>query len=387
MDMFFNKKIAVFLLISFNLLFLNACQENTTQTKVETFTVVAKTNVTKLYFNGKIKPLRVVTITSPVEGTVEKLFFRYGADVTKDQLLMTIISNSFQKNYQDAVTGYLTADQKNTNAKMTMDSSQFLFDKGLISRDDYFNTKTQLQDAQLGLIQARIQLENVLKIAQIPVKDIKLLKVGNTKAIEEEFAKPISNININATASGIALLPDKEGSSSGAGQEEIRVGTQVKTGQALASIGDLSGLMVQIAVDEITINQIKTGLPVTITSPAFPTLDIKGSIKEINSQADIRQGGGMSSFDVQIVVPKLTKAERHQIHVGMSSTVEIILTKASTISVPISAVYEKDGNNFVDVIDKNGKTTAKMVDTGKTTLTDVEILSGLKPGDTVVIGH
>jgi macrolide-specific efflux system membrane fusion protein len=73
----------------------------------------------------------------------------------------------------------------------------------------------------------------------------------------------------------------------------------------------------------------------------------------------------------------------------MSAKVEVRLVKTEAITLPIAAVFKKgEAANYVRIRDPKTKAIKEVqVKTGNTTQTDVEILSGLKPGDEVVIGH
>lgn len=363
---------------------LTACGKKEAVSDAETMTVKPNIHVTNLYLSGIVRPISINPITCPVDGAVEQINFRYGEPVKKNQLLFMIISNTLQKSYQDTLSSYLTAEQRYSNNKASMDSAEFLFKNGLISKDDYRNTNSQLHDSQLSLIQARIQLENVLKIANIPIDKIKNLKIGDVDTIETEFIKPTNRIGIFSNRDGVALLPEKKGTS----DTTVRLGGDVKTGQVLVTIGDLAGLSFDVDVDEISISKVQPGLKAIITSPAFPTVTLNGYVDSIKAQADEHSGGGLPTFGVHLIAPKLTPEEQKQIFVGMTAKVNVSIEKPVAIFLPITAVFKKNDGAYVQVIDKKtGKPTPVAVKTGATTMDTVEILSGLNPGDNVVIGH
>src|SRR5204863_1822040 len=124
-----------------------------------------------------------------------------------------------------------------------------------------------------------------------------------------------------ATADGIALVPPKSGSSESS--SEIAVGTSVKQNQVLVSIGNLEGLSVKIAINEIDINQVAPGQEAMITGVGFPKETLKGFVKEVASQAQIAQGGlgGLPTFSATVIVPSLTPEQKKLIRVGMSAKI------------------------------------------------------------------
>jgi HlyD family secretion protein len=356
----------------------------------KTMTISAEPQQLQLYFNGTIAPITTHTITSPVDGAVAKMFFQFGDNVQNNQPLLTIVSKDLAKDYQTALSAFLNAKQKYTDSQVMMSGTEYLYKAGLIPRNDYLNALSNLGSANLSFIQARAQLENLLSLIKLSKSSVELLKVGQQQAIEKAFNQTIGNIAIQANASGIALLPPKDSSSadSGSGNATLQVGSEIKSGQALLSIGDMSGIAININVDEISINQIKPGLPAIITSPAFPNITLQGYVKTVSAQATQQQGSSLPTFNATIVVPKITSVQAQQIHEGMTAQVNIVITKPLVISIPINAVKQNNGQATVSVIDKKNQMVRTVpVTTGTTTLNTVEITKGLKVGDEVVISH
>lgn len=376
-------------LLFISTLFFCACSQSNNH-QLQTITVQAEQQQSKLYFSGFVQPIKTSICISPIDGTISKLFFTYGQAIKKNQLLLTLVSGELTKNYQDSLADYLSNKQKYMANQATFLGSHYLYKKGLISKNDYLNAINDLQDSDLNYIQARIQLESLLKIIGLSKNEIELLKIGDAAAIQKALVKSIGAIPIYAQTTGIALLPPKENASA---QDDsnatISVGNAVKTGEGLVMLGDMSGLSISISVDEININQLQTGMPALITSAAFPNLVLHGLIKNLSAQADDQnQSAGLPSFSVLIVVPHLTLAEQAQIRVGVSAQVTILITHPKTIFIPISAVMQKNGLAYVTIIDKKTKQLrAVVIKTGVTTLNKVAVLQGLQTGDEVVLHH
>ena len=169
------------------------------------------------------------------------------------------------------------------------------------------------------------------------------------------------------------------------------MGTEIKAGQLLLSIGDLSGFSTQVKVNEVNIVNMKPGMGATITGDAFPGIILHGKVSSVASQANPDSsggggGGGVSSmYNVDVRVPNVPSKLSKTIRVGMTSKVEIDIEFPSQISLPIKAVFQKNGQSMVTVIDSQGKNNDVPVETGLTTPTDVVVTKGIKPGDKVVI--
>lgn len=354
----------------------------------KTITIGPERSRTALYYKGYVQPIKLYNVTSPVAGVVNSISFEYGRHVTKGQLLLTITSKEVIKNYKTALSSYLTAKQKYYDSLNRISGTKILYDDGLVPRNEYITALDNLQNARFDLIQSRLQLIDILELSGVPAKAIEDLQIGNPRAIEAAFKRHINVIKIVAPHHGISLIPTKAASDSSSdnSNRKLFVGSQIKSGQTLLQIGDLSGISINISVDEISINQITEALKAEVTSPAFPGIVLEGQIASINAQASTSSSGSLPTFTVKVDVPRIAHSERKFIHVGMSAKVKITIVKKKQIIIPISAVFQKNGLNYVKVFNPKTKQIKNTeVKTGHTTQTDVVILEGLKTGDKVVI--
>ncbi|CAN5435728.1 HlyD family efflux transporter periplasmic adaptor subunit [soil metagenome] len=372
------------------LLLTTACMQGNKdeQAKMETVTVELQPRDLTLYFAGIIQPIAVNSVTSPADGTIKKLFFGYGQLVKKGQLLLSINSSGLDTEYQGGLTAYLSAKEKYFNSKRTMEGTEELKAAGLISANEYINNKSSLNDSYLSYIQAQYKLLQVLK--KIHMFDPKLaqLDIGDTVAVDEALTRPVSELEVYASADGIALMPQKSGSSGGGGGgDSMQVGSQIKVGEVVVAVGDMSGISLDIKINEVDINQVKVGDKASISSPAFPRFVLKGMVTSIMSQAS-SESGNLPTFPVKIIVPKLSSEERKLIHVGMSAKIALTTKLPSALMVPLGAVLQQDNNTYVEVVDsKTGKINKVTVKTGRTTQGSVAIMEGLRAGDKIVVRH
>ena len=76
--------------------------------------------------------------------------------------------------------------------------------------------------------------------------------------------------------------------------------------------------------------------------------------------------------------------QRKEIHVGMTTKVQIDIKQKPTVTVPVNAISCKQGQTMVTVVD--GQSLKEVaVRTGKTTASNIEILQGLRAGVKVVV--
>lgn len=334
------------------------------------------------YYTGVTQPLRTTVVTSPAEGVIQDMAFHYGDQVKPKQLLFTLYSDKFQSDYKNTLMQYIKAKTELNNSRSQLTEAEFLHKNQLISDDDFKSKQTSFYTSQLTLVQSQDALSEMLK--QLDIKGFNLYELTIqdidkiTRALHAQDGS--QKLLVNSPTIGVALLPIKYDSNE---VKKISKGEQVKQGDLLAMIGDVSGLTIHINVNEFNINQLKVGQKVKVTGTAFPQHVLQGSISSVDRQGQIGQSGA-PLFPVEVVVPHLTEEQQKVIHMGMSAKVEIVIESEPVISVPLAAVYEKNGLPHVK-IKTNNKIQEVMVKTGQTTENDVVIEANLKAGDDVVI--
>lgn len=391
------KKILVCIIL---LLSLTACQKQGERNKMPVQTAVAtsKSVPTQLFYSGTVSPLQVFNVVSPADGTVKEIDFKYGQKVNAGDKLFVISSSKLQDDYHTAFTNYLKATQDYGNAKSNFQGTQELFKAKIISVQEYFSDKSQYDSTALAYLSAKVSLEQLMKkIPGAQTIQLEKLSIDDVAAISKILEVQYSDLVVNAKNSGVALSPQKSASDTGGGTDSgdgssdsdksAHVGDEVKEGQTLVSIGDLSGISMNVQVSEMIINQIKTGQGVIVNLDAIPNVTFKGFVKAVGAEAQASQEGqgGVATFPVTIIVPQLTPNQMQLIRVGMTSKVQITIPNPAQIMIPIAAVYQKNGISTVTVVEPGGKQHEVPVVTGQTTLSEVAITDGLKAGDVVLV--
>lgn len=374
----------------------SSCKSKTQTVKkpvsVNIITAKLQSQITRLYYKGSLAPIKTVSVLSSVDGNITQLFFKYGDFVKKDQSLVSIDSTKLADDYRQAVTKYLQAKDTFNTSKQSFQGTVALYKAGVMSANDFATAKSQYETNVLNFYQAQFDLEKILVKANIDLKTIESLSIVDTKQVNEALQRKFSNIVVNAPGSGVALFPVATNSGSEGDNKtgKLAAGSAVKEGQLILSIGDLSGFSATLQVSEISINKITLGLKAIVTGDAFPGITLNGVVTSVANQANPDQSsggsGGMSLFNIEVQIPNITEMQRKIIHVGMTATIEIDITNPPRILLPIKAVFQKNGQNMVMIIDpKTHLRKAVPVITGETTLTDVTIVKGMRPGDQVVV--
>lgn len=363
-------------------------QKNDVNQKKETIvTAKTKTPTIHLYFSGVLQPLEMLSVLSPVSGRIVKLSFNYGQYVVKEQPLVILSSVTLTGNYRKTISDYLQKKSTYENGLEDFQGTEALYRAGVISREEYMTARSQYQTNRLNYYQSRFAMEKILHRAGIDPGEIEGLTLADTNKVNRLLQRQFQHIVVKADGSGIALYPLKDDSGSGGGSSKLlAVGGEVKQGQLMLLIGDLSGLSTMIQVSEVNINRIKRGMPAVITSSAFPRIVLHGNVSAVSSQAQASQeSSGLAMFQVLVKIPNLTQKQRETIRVGMTAKVAIDVKQHSVVMLPIAAVSQKGGRAVVTIIDKTGKRRTVPVLTGFTTPTEVSVIQGVKDGDRVVV--
>ena len=136
-------------------------------------------------------------------------------------------------------------------------------------------------------------------------------------------------------------------------------------------------------INETDIAKVETGQQVEITFDAYPEMTFSGTVTEISPVS--KNIAGIVSFEVTIETDPDT--EEYLKH-GLSANVDILISDTRDILfVPVEAVYEENGREYVDVLTEDNSIEKVEVTTGNYNYDDIEIKSGLSEGDTVILSR
>ena len=157
-------------------------------------------------------------------------------------------------------------------------------------------------------------------------------------------------------------------------------GVNITPAAAVFTIADPSSMKFTANIDEVDVNQIKVGQKVLITLDAYPNEQFEGAVNKIGFASVTTKGGG-TAFPIEI---KMSKNDDLRFKVGMNGDIEIISEeKKAVLTVPNQALYQKDGRDFVKILENNKEKEVE-VKKGLETDTKTEILEGLNEGQKVI---
>jgi len=259
-------------------------------------------------------------------------------------------------------------------AELPFDEGQALETGGLIARLDDREFAAESQRAEAQRDQAKANFDRAQKlvetnaISQQGMDDARTaLKVAEANAA---LAKArFDKTRIRAPFPGLA------------GRRRVSRGAYLSSGDVITDLARVDEMKVTFAAPERYSSQLKVGVPVDVTTPAFPDDHFPGRIRVVDPVIDPQ------TRTVQLVarIPNTSRKLRP----GMSANVSVTFSeRTGALVVPDEAVFAEGNQSFVFVVTDSNSVDRTPVRLGTRDSMQVEILEGLKAGQRVVrAGH
>jgi HlyD family secretion protein len=211
-------------------------------------------------------------------------------------------------------------------------------------------------------------------------------------------------VQLGRTGGGGTTLPQIQGLPEGASEAlqglsgatsatptgpPLRVGAEVTAGQTVATIFDVSDLLVGAEVDETDIALVKPGQAATVELDAFPQASFMARVRRVAvAPTSGQSAAGGVTYQVDLALGAAEGGQAGEAdpvpRVGMTATAAIEVRRASgDLSVPGSALVGRAGGQAVFVVE-NGKVRLRPIQVAADGEDRVAVASGLREGDRVV---
>jgi RND family efflux transporter MFP subunit len=158
-------------------------------------------------------------------------------------------------------------------------------------------------------------------------------------------------------------------------EKRINLGEMALPGQPLIRIEDNKNLRLEVTLKEQDILSIQPGNPVKVLIDAMPGTEINGRVSQVVQASDVRT----HSFIVKIDIPA-----HNGLITGMYGKACFPIGRHDAILVPKSALVEMSGISGAYLVSAQGNAVFQMIQTGEEHGDLVEVITGLRSGDTVV---
>lgn len=196
-----------------------------------------------------------------------------------------------------------------------------------------------------------------------------------------KLKKQIEACTIKAPAVGLVAY----GSSSNWRRQRspIEIGETVHHRQKILRIPNTSQMAVDVEVHEASINKVRPGLKARITVDALPDETFFG---EVLTVAPLPTPQRWINPDLKVYLTEISIEGTHELlKLGLSAKVEIIVAELhDVINIPVQAVANRNGSK-VCYVANSGEPRQQKVKVGQFNETFIEIISGLKAGQKVLL--
>jgi HlyD family secretion protein len=219
-------------------------------------------------------------------------------------------------------------------------------------------------------------------VAQITVDSAKARQaqsqVAQAEASLKQLEEQLSYTTITSPIDGVVLSRDVQ-----VGDAVSSILVLGSTATLVMTLGDTHEVYVKGKVDESDIGKVYLGQAARIKVQSFPDRTFHGKVTKIAPLGVEKDN--VTTFEVQISIDN----PGGELKANMTANAEIVLEEHKhVLTVPEQAVlYDKDRNPSVWIPDADGKDGHRVVNikTGLSNGSRIEITSGLKSGDTVIL--
>ena len=418
------------------------------QVTVQTATAARGDLTSIVTASGEIKPKTYTNLGANAQGRVMELMVKEGDHVHKGQVVARIesiqatadvdqqratiasaesdstASEAGLKMQDDTIkTQRATIDRTKADldlARINNDRYEQLYKAGVVPKSDLDQRKSTYDSQVAGLREAELRMDQLVsqRVQTVAQLQSAQRRVTQAQAGLTRLADILEKHDVVTTSDGIVTtLPVQIG-------ETVVPGIQNSAASSIMTVADMSLITAEVHVDETDIVNLQIGQKADVTIDAIPDRKFTGHITEIGNEAILRSTGLVASSsatssteakDFKVVVALDNPPQ--EIRPGLSCTAKIVTaTRHDILAIPIQALTVRQKGELEDAAAKpkqkdsgqapldlvaqkqrreevtgvfviaDQKAEFRKVETGISGSTDIEVVSGLQPGDQIVIG-
>jgi len=338
--------------------------------------VVPKSLARTITLSSELVPFQEIDVYAKESGYVKKLYVDYGSRVKAGQIMATLEIPELQAQLQEDQAEIANASDRVTRALHELDRDQAQYRalhleytrlNGVFQTQPGIVAQQEVDDAQGKDLSSAAQVDAAEAALQAARS---YLNVAKAKLLHDQSLYDYSKVT--APFAGVVT------------ERYANLGTLVQAGTASStqalpivrlSEDDLFRLV--IPVPESYVRYIRVGEPVDVRVPSlnrtFPgkvarfSVDVKESTRTMHTEVDVPN-------------------PQHVLLPGIYAETDLILEQKSSVpAVPVQALNHEGDQTTVYLVDSAGRIEDRPVTLGIQTADDAEVLSGLNPGDQVVV--
>ncbi|HYN21828.1 MAG TPA: efflux RND transporter periplasmic adaptor subunit [Thermoanaerobaculia bacterium] len=337
---------------------------------------------------GTLVPVDVLLISAPVEGRVERIPALPGIKVEPNTVLLELRDPQVEQTALEAESQLRAAEADYDNLRAQLESA-LLSQQAEVSAAHSVSEEARLQ-AEADEVLAK---EGILADINMKKSRLRSIQAEKQSKIEVERYQKSASANQAQLAAQRARVDQMRGlyalrrrqleslkvraGISGVLQElPVQVGQRVAPGTTLARVARPENLKAELRIPEAQARDVTAGMPATIDARTGTT--VRGTVFRVAPSAQ----EGSVIVDVTFDEPLPRGARPNQ---SVDGTIQLERLN-DVIFVERPAVGQANQMIQLFKLDKDGKEAVRVpVKLGRSSVTTMEILSGLKPGDKVIL--
>jgi HlyD family secretion protein len=336
---------------------------------------------------GTLVPVNVRWITTNADSRVEKILVFPGAVVKADTVLMELSNPELQQAAQDAQWQFKAAEGEfisakarfqealldkrsslatvkasNTTARMDLEAQEVLGREGLIPRQTVMQTRGRAEElaTRFDIEQQRLKLGTESLNAQLAAQQA---KVEQARALWTLKQSQVAALKVRAGLAGVLQ------------QLPVQVGQRLSPGSTLAKVAEPSLLKAELKISETQAKDILIGQPVAI--------DTRNGVvqgKVIRIDPAVQNGTVTVDASMEGTLPKGARPD-----LSVEGIIELDRANDGVfVGRPVQA--QAYGSLGLYKLSPDGSEASRVkVRLGRGSVSSIEILDGLQPGDQVIL--
>jgi hypothetical protein len=280
------------------------------------------------------------------------------SDLDKYRADRDLLQSEIEGNLRNAELSY-------EQAKLQVEKMKFEAD---VQRKE---TEINLERNRIAFEQAKKKVESQAVVSKSEERKY-LLKVQQTENDLKRAKDDKEQYTLKSTLGGLVVYENNWNTG-----RKVAVGDSPWGGMPLVSLPDLSAMQSVTNVNEVEVSKVKKGQVVRIRLDAFPDKEFQGTVASVGTIGQQRDQSTTKTFEVIVDITGTDPVLKP----GMTSGNEIVMsTIPDVISIPIEAVFEKDGKTIAYV-----NSHPREITLGEKNSNFVIVTKGLEPGEKVAL--
>lgn len=298
---------------------------------------------------GTIEPVKEVEVRPRIAGIVEHIRVKEGELVKRGQVLVEIEKSLLAAQVREARAALEQARVEARYAGIDLERARRLRQGGAASEEKLDGARARQEQARAGVAGAQARLD--------------------TLKTQLDYATVVSPL-----AGRVLEIPTEEGNA-------VSPVTAVTGGTLLLSLAATDGLNLKGLVDENEVARLELGMPARVRTEAFGDRVFKGRVKEIAPVGQRVQN--VTYFEVKV---QITDPDAGLLRPRMSGDADIVAEVVpDAVVVPETALRYRGEQVYVEVPDGSSPPADHDVTIGIVDGDRVQVLSGVEPGEQVVL--